>query len=164
MEFAKAGQRDVETLTAEEHKRIKNAMMYRFGAYLRPGESIAIDAEKGKEYVFSQLTLGAADGSFELELEASVLAADQGVEEFAEPGDALDLAFEFLKLRLYEFFQTDRTERFHIDWRHYTARNTDVRFRGEMRRPELEERADELLDEHTDGPVPDPHRNPGEER
>ena len=46
MEFAKAGQREVETLTSDEHKRIKNAMEYRFGAYLRPGESIAIDAEK----------------------------------------------------------------------------------------------------------------------
>lgn len=163
MEFAKAGRREVETLTPEEHKRIKNAMMYRFGAYLRPGESISLDAEKGEEYVFGQLTLSSADGSFELELEASILAADQGVEEFADPSEALDLAFEFLKLRMYEFFQKDRNERFHIDWRHYDARNTDIRFRGEIRRPELEERADDLLDEQTDGPVPDPHRNPGEE-
>lgn len=163
MKFAETGDREVETLTPDEHKRIKNAMMYRFGAYLRPGESISIDAEKGREYVYSELTLSAADESFELELEAAVLAADQGVDEFEVPGEALDLAFEFLKLRLYEFFQQDRNQRFHIDWQHYTVRQTGVRFRGEIRRPELEERADELLDEEGGQPVPEARHRPGED-
>lgn len=163
MKFAEAGDREVETLTPDEHKRIRNAMMYRFGAYLRPGESISIDAERGREYVYGELQLESADGSFELDLEAAILAADQGVDEFQRPGEALDLAFEVLKLRLYEFFQQDRNERFHIDWRHYTVKQTDVRFRGEVRRPELEDRADDLLEEHTDEPVPEARREPGED-
>lgn len=155
MKLSKAGDRDVETLTSDERKRIQNAMNYRFGAYLRPGESIDIGAEKGEEYVFSELTLKAADGSFRLELEAAILAADQGVDVFVDPGEALDLAFEFLKLRLYEFFQQDRSERFHIDWRHYTVKQTNVRFRGEIRKPELEQRADELLEDEEDDVLPD---------
>ncbi len=163
MKFAQSGDREVETLTPQEHKRIRNAMMYRFGAYLRPGERLAIDAERGEEYVYSQLLLEAADESFELELQAAILAADQGVDRFQHPGEALDLAFEFLKLRLYDFFQKDRGERFHIDWRHYTVRQTDVRFRGEIRRPALEERADDILDEYTDQPVPEPRRDSDED-
>ena len=147
MKRTKAGEREVETLTADERKRIKNAMMYRFGAYLRPGERIEIAAEKGTEYVNSELTLEAADNSFRLDLEVAILAADQGVEEFVDPGEALDLGFEFLKLRLYEYFKQERNERFHVDWRHYTVRQTDLRFRGQMRRPELEDRADEILDD-----------------
>lgn len=141
------GEREVETLTADERKRIRNAIEFRFEGYLRPGEGLNIEAEKDEEYVFSEITLEAADDSLQVELEAAILAADQGVEEFAEPDEALDLAFEFLKVRLYDYFQKNRSEHFHVDWRHYTVQQTDVRFRGRVRKPELEERADKLLEE-----------------
>ena len=147
MKKTEAGERRVETFSSDERRRIENAMNFRFNAYLKPGESISVDAEVDDEYIYTELTLEAADESFRLELESAVLAADQGGETFAVPGDALDQAFEFLKLRLYEFFQSSRTERFHIDWRHYTVNQTAVRFRGKMRKPELETRADDLLDD-----------------
>ena len=147
MKKTEAGERRVETFSSDERRRIENAMNFRFNAYLKPGESISVDAEVDDEYIYTELTLEAADESFRLELESAVLAADQGGETFAAPGDALDQAFEFLKLRLYEFFQSSRTERFHIDWRHYTVNQTAVRFRGKMRKPELETRADDLLDD-----------------
>jgi hypothetical protein len=147
MEKTEAGERRVETFTADERRRIENAMNFRFNAYLKPGESISVDAEVDDEYIYSELALEAGDESFRLELESAVLAADQGAEVFPRPGDALDQAFEFLKLRLYEFFQSSRTERFHIDWRHYTVNETAVRFRGQMRKPELESRADEMLED-----------------
>jgi len=147
MKSTRAGEREVETLTAEEQRRIRNAMEFRFGGYLRPGESIAIDAEKNDEYVYSEVTLEAADESLRVELEAAVLAADQGVEVFADPREALDLAFEFLKLQLYDYFKQERGERFHVDWRHYTIEQTDVRFRGRIRRPKLEREADAMLED-----------------
>lgn len=147
MKETKAGGRRVETFSSDERRRIENAMNFRFNAYLKPGEKISVDAEVDDEYIYTELSLEAADDSFRLELEAAVLAADQGGETFPRPGDALDQAFEVLKLRLYEFFQSNRTERFHIDWRHYTVNQTAVRFRGQMRKPELESQADELLDD-----------------
>jgi hypothetical protein len=147
MKRSNIGDRDIETLSADEHQRIAHAMQYRFNAYLRPGESITIDAERDDDYVYSTLAVEAADESFRLELEAAVLAADQGVEEFVHPQEALNLGFELLKRQLYEFFQSNREERFHVDWRQYTIDQTEVRFRGRIHRPELERRADEMLDE-----------------
>lgn len=147
MKPTRTGEREVETLTSDERRRIRNAMEFRFGGYLRPGESISIEAEKDEEYVYSQVVLESADNSLRVELEAAVLAADQGVEVFQDPGEALDLAFEFLKLQLYDYFKQERGERFHVDWRHYTTQQTDVRFRGRVRRPELEQEADEMLED-----------------
>lgn len=150
MKKTKAGERDVETFTSEERRRVENAMNFRFNAYQKPGETISVDAEKGDEYVYTELSLEAPDDSFRLDLEAAVLAADQSQSRFPDPDAILDVAFEFLKLRLYEFFQSERTERFHIDWRHYTVEGTALRFRGRIRKPQLEEKADEWLDEHGD--------------
>ncbi|MFB6263165.1 MAG: hypothetical protein ABEL76_05990 [Bradymonadaceae bacterium] len=146
MKETEIGERNVETLDREERRRIKQAVMFRFEAYLKPGETISVDAEREDEYVYSQLNVEARDDSFELELEAAVLAADQGMETFESPQRQLDVAFEFLKQKLYEFFQSERREQFHPDWRHYTVEARAVRFRGRLRRPELERRADELLD------------------
>lgn len=148
MERQQVNQRDVERLEPEERQTLHDSLMFRFDAYLRPGESLTVDAERSDEYVYNQVVLESADESLRLELETAVLAADQQVEEFADPQEALDLAFEYLKIRLREFFTSDRTERFHVDWRMYEVEGTAVRFRGKLRKPELEERADELLDKH----------------
>lgn len=150
MKETRAGERDVEALTAEERKRLRNAMMYRFGAYLRPGEDVAVEAEKGEEYVYTKLVLESSGDGERLELEAAILAADQGGEAFGAPGEVLDIAFDFLKIRMQEYFQSERRERFHVDWRHHEVEGLQIRFRGELRRPELEQRADELLEEHDD--------------
>lgn len=147
MERQQVNQRDVERLEPEERQTLHDSLMFRFDAYLRPGESLTVDAERSDEYVYNQVVLESADESLRLELETAVLAADQQVEEFADPQEALDLAFEYLKVRLREFFTSDRTERFHVDWRMYEVEGTAVRFRGKLRKPELEERADELLDQ-----------------
>lgn len=144
------GDREVETFTASERSRIENAMNYRFSAYLKPGEKITVDGEKGDEYVYTELAVEAADDSFRLDLETAMLAADQGLAEFPEPDAFMERTFEFLKLRLYEFFKSNRTERFHVDWRHYTVEGTAIRFRGRIRKPKLEEKADELLDDQWD--------------
>lgn len=147
MERDQINQRDVERLAPEERQSLHDSLMFRFDAYLRPGESLTVDAERSAEYVYTQVVLESADETLRLNLEASVLAADQQVEAFADPQEALDLAFEYLKIRLREFFTSDRTERFHVDWRIYEVEGTAVRFRGKLRKPELERRADELLDD-----------------
>lgn len=151
MKETRAGDREVEALTADERKRIRDAMMFRFGAYLRPGEDISVEAEKGDEYVYSKLLLESANEGSELELEAAILAADQGGREFGSPQEVLDIAFDFLKIRMLEHFQSDRRERFHVDWRHHEVEGLQIRFRGRLRKPELEERADELLEEYEEG-------------
>jgi hypothetical protein len=150
MERDEVNQREVERLERQERQSLHDSLMFRFDAYLRPGESLTVDAERSDEYVYTQVVLESADETLRLELEASVLAADQQVESFADPQEALDLAFEYLKIRLREFFTGDRQERFHVDWRIYEVEGTAVRFRGELRKPEIEKRADELLDEADD--------------
>jgi hypothetical protein len=126
---------------------IRQTLISRFGAFLKPGEQLEIDAERSSEFVYATLAVEAADRTFRVEVEGSFLAADHGDEVLASPDAALELVIEFLKMQLYEFFRSDREERFHIDWRKYPVERGTIRFRGQITRPALEEKADELLDD-----------------
>ncbi|MFP4600362.1 MAG: hypothetical protein ACLFVJ_19055 [Persicimonas sp.] len=138
---------NVELLAPRQKQLIGQALMARFAAFLKPGESLDLDAEKSEDYVYATLVVTSADNSFRLDLEASVLAADLQVDKLSDPDAYLDLAFEFLKLQLYEFFRQDRQERFHIDWRLYPVEKATIRFRGEATKPSLEREADAMLEE-----------------
>jgi hypothetical protein len=140
-------ERDVETLAPRQKQLIRQALTTRFAAFLKPGESLEIDAEKSEEYVYATIAVRSADDSFRLDLEGSILAADQDKKKLESPELYLELTIEFLKLQLYEFFRQDRQERFHIDWRLYPVEKATIRLRGEIRKPSLEREADELLDD-----------------
>ena len=56
-------------------------------------------------------------------------------------------AIEFLADQLEEYFRNQRQTRFHVDWRIYDLEDATVRFRGQERRPELEEQATALLND-----------------
>lgn len=146
-------ERDVELLAPRQKQLIRQALTTRFAAFLKPGERLEIDGEKSEEYVYATIAVRSADDSFQLDLEASILAADQQLKKLDNPDGYLELTIEFLKLKLYEFFREDRQERFHIDWRLYPVEKATIRLRGEIRKPELEREADELLDE--DHPILD---------
>lgn len=148
------GERDVELLAPRQKQLIRQALTARFAAFLKPGESLQIDAEKSAEYVYGTIVVTSADDSFRLDLEASILAADQKAEKLDNPERFLELSIEFLKLQLYEFFRQDRQERFHIDWRLYPVEKATIRFRGQIRKPSLEREADELLDEDGESQAP----------
>lgn len=139
------GDRDVELLAPRQKQLIRQALTARFAAFLKPGEALDLDAEKSAEYVYGTIAVTSADDAFRLDLEASILAADQKVEQLDNPERFLELAIEFLKLQLYEFFRQDREERFHIDWRLYPVEKATIRFRGQIRKPSLEREADALL-------------------
>jgi hypothetical protein len=138
---------NVELLSGRRKQLIRQTLVSRFGAFLKPGERLEVDAEKSDEYVYATLAVEAADRTFRVEVEGSVLAADQGDEELIAQEQMLELVIEFLKMQLYEFFRSDREERFHVDWRKYPTDRATIRFRGQVTRPALEEQADELLDE-----------------
>ena len=122
-------------------------------AFLAPGERFAIDAEVGKpdaqgapEYVWAQVLLGTPDDSFRLEIEGALVPADQAPESsFPEGSEAISELLAFLRVQVYEFFRLDRQLRFHDDWRLQPFQSKIVRFRGAVRFPELEKRADDLL-------------------
>lgn len=145
---------DVELLSGRRKELIRQTLISRFGAFLKPGERLEIDAEKSSEYVYATLAVEAADRTFRVEVKGSILAADHGEEELIVQDQMLELLIEFLKMQLYEFFRSDREERFHVDWRKYPVERAEIRFRGQVTRPALEEKADELLDD-TDAPVDD---------
>lgn len=146
---------DVELLSGRRKQLIRQTLLSRFGAFLKPGEQLSIDAEKSSEYVFATLAVEAPDRTFRVEVDGAYLAADQGQEVLAAPEHMLELVIEFLKMQLYEFFRTDREERFHIDWRKYPVERGTIRFRGQITRPALEEEADELLEDDIDDPQGD---------
>jgi hypothetical protein len=137
--------REVELLAPRQKQLIRQALTARFSAFLKPGEALRIDAERSQDYVYATVAVTSADDSFRLDLEAAITAADQKVEALDDPDASLELAIEFLKLQLYEFFRQDRQERFHIDWRLYPVERATIRLRGEIRKPSLEQRADQML-------------------
>lgn len=139
-------EREVQKVAPRERMKLEQALMGRFAAYLRPGESLTLDAEKAADFVFVQLELAAADKSFELTLEAAILSQDQGEEALDDPQAHVELALEFLKMQLYEYFRSDRAQRFHIDWQLYPVERATIRFHGELRRPKLDAQADRMLD------------------
>lgn len=140
-------ERDVVLLAPRQKQLIRQALTARFSAFLKPGESLELDAEKSDDYVYGTIAVTSADKSFRLDLEASILAADQKQEKLDNPDGFLELTLEFLKLQLYEYFRQDRQERFHIDWRLYPVEKATIRFRGQIRKPSLEREADELLED-----------------
>lgn len=141
------GERDVVVLAPRQKQLIRQALTARFSAFLKPGEALEVDAEKSDDYVYGTIAVTSADDSFRLDLEGSILAADQKMEKLDNPDAFLELALEFLKLQLYEYFRQDRQERFHIDWRLYPVEKATIRFRGQIRKPGLEREADELLED-----------------
>jgi|GEM_PF-2759083 len=135
-----------ELLAGRARQLVRQSLTQRFSAFLKPGESLDIEAEHSAEYVWARIRLARVDESFQLDVEASILQADQQGEEAWVAKRYLELAIEFLKLQLYEFFRQDRDERFHIDWRIYSVEAVDLRFRGLVSRPSVERDADAFLD------------------
>ncbi|MEC9398705.1 MAG: hypothetical protein VX475_13845 [Myxococcota bacterium] len=140
-------------LAPADRLALSRAMTRDHEAFLAPGERFAIDAEVGQpgpngapEYVWAQLLLGTPDDTFRLEVEGAMVPADQPPEQsFPEGRDAISELLAFLRLQVYEFFRLDRQLRFHDDWRLQPFQGKTLRFRGAVRYPGLDERADELL-------------------
>ena len=142
------GDVDVTGLEPKQKQLIKSSIKARFSAFLKPGERLEIDAERSIEYVWGQIRLFSADESYEFLLEGAIIASDQDNKEPIHAEDrALDVAFEFLKRQFYEFFRSDRSETFHKQWKLYPVDEATIRFRAIERRPDLEQRADEILDD-----------------
>lgn len=145
-----------QLLGGRARQLIRQALSARFAAFLKPGERLDIDAELAADYVWAKITLRTVDDSFQLDVEASVLWADQGDATPWQAERYLEVAIEFLKLQLYEFFRQDREERFHGDWRIYPIEALTLRFRGEVRMPSAERDADQLLGAAPDAARRDP--------
>ncbi len=138
------------TLSTPDRLRAARAMAEDYEAFLAPGERFAVHGEVGEEYIWAEVVLRAADDSFKLELEAAMSASDLALNQMLpqEPQRGLEVLFDFLRLQLYEFFRSDRRERFHVDWRLYDLGPVrKVRFRAQQSRPELERKADRILEE-----------------
>lgn len=132
--------------------RIQKAMQSRFRAYLRPGERLRVQIEREKDFVYAQMIVEMPDGSYHLDIEAAVIVQDQEFEvtQVLVPEERLELAFEFLRGQLHDYFRQNRVNRFHADWRIYPFEGTKIRFRGRLTQPGLERLADELLGEPSD--------------
>src|SRR5690554_7647196 len=85
-----------ELLAGRARQLVRQALMQRFSAFLKPGESLDIEAEHSAEYVWARIRLSRADESFQLDVEASILQADQKGVELWDPQRFLELDIEFL--------------------------------------------------------------------
>ncbi len=137
----------VDPVTPEEHATIRDALSSKFGARLRPGESLSVDLERDGEHVWGQVILDAADDTFRLELEAAAVRSDEPNPKKWDPMERFQMVLDLLDLQLNTFFEEERTARFHDDWRIYKLEETgpDLRFRGRQRRPDLDALADQWL-------------------
>ena len=136
-------------VTEKALREIESRLKTRLRAYFRPGERLDLTVEDEEDFVYAQLSVHLPDESYRLDLEAAMIAQDQNqmfVEQTTSRKRLLG-AIEFLSDKLEDYFRSKRETRFHVDWRLYGYESSTVRFRGRQRRPELERRASELLDD-----------------
>lgn len=141
-------------VTEKSLRMIEARLKTRFRAFFRPGEKIKLAVEDEEDFVYCKFTLTLPDGSFCLDLEAAVIVQDQEklfVDATTSRARQLG-AIEFLSSQLDHYFRSQRQERFHIDWRIYDFEAARIRFRGELRHPELERQAAKLLAETSEEP------------
>ncbi len=135
-------------------RQIERRIKARLRAYFRPGEKIQLAVEDEEDFVCAELSLVLPDESSRLDLEAAVIEQDQDRRFLKETTSRKRLlgAIEFLSEKLENYFRSQRDIRFHVDWRLYPYNGATVRFRGQESRPELEQQASELLEQHEDAP------------
>lgn len=138
-------ERKVAALTPREQAQLRDALSSKFGAHLRPGESLAIDVERGEERCRASIVLEDADASFRFELEVVALASDADDSSKWDPAAEMENVLDLLDVSLEDYFAEERTPRFHDDWRVYDYRGAKLRLRGQTTRPDLEALADQWL-------------------
>lgn len=136
-------------VTERALRRIERELKTRLRAFFRPGERLRLSVEDEEDFVHARLSVRLPDESVSLDLEAAVIVQDQDPRFLKATTSRKRMlgAIEFLSEKLEEYFRSQRQHRFHVDWRLYAFDAATVRFRGRRRRPQLEKRADELLED-----------------
>jgi len=129
-------------LTKSEVGKINDALIAKYGGYLRPGEAMAAIVDTTEEYSLVRIVLSSE--SIRAEVAAAIEFEDAHKSEVIEE-DAWTIALDFLDLQLEEFFQSERALIMHEDWRVYDFLGFKVKFQGLNRRPNLEAMADQWL-------------------
>ncbi|MEM1350201.1 MAG: hypothetical protein AAGI01_16700 [Myxococcota bacterium] len=129
-----------------ERMAIAQALERDYEAFLAPGERFGVDVVHTDTLIHARVTLTSADRSFELTLEAGVVADDYDDPSGRPSGkEGAALVVEFLRLNIFEFFRSDRTHRFQPDWYVFGYQGLPFRLRGQVTSPSLEDEADRLL-------------------
>lgn len=131
-------------LTKNEVGKINDALIAKYGGYLRPGEAMAAIVDTTEEYSLVRIVLSSE--MIRAEFAAAIEFEDAHKTEVVQE-DAWSTALDFLDLQLEEFFQSDRLLILHEDWRVYDYLGLKVKFQGLNRRPNLEAIADQWLRE-----------------
>lgn len=149
----------VEPVSPKELLAMRNALAAKYGARLRAGESLAVDAERAKDHVWVQIVIEATDQTFRLEFEAASVPAD-ATDGWVAP-KRFDLALDLADSKLEEYFENDRFAKLHDDWRFYEFDGVELRFRGVERRPHLDQLADQWLEAATETDLEATTNDPG---
>ena len=136
---------DVTPLSAKELGKVRDAISSQFGHYLKPGETLTVDAERDNKQCWARLEIGTADDSFSLELEAAALPSDAPFDAKWDAEARFDDVVDMLDAQLADYFENERHALFHDDWRIYDFEGAVLRFRGRESRPALESLADAWL-------------------
>ncbi|QED26007.1 hypothetical protein FRD01_01770 [Microvenator marinus] len=130
--------------TKENGRKINEALIAKYGAYLRPGEAMAAVLDITEEYALVRVVLAATDESFRFEI-AGALEFEVEHKAEVDEAEAWSVVLDFLDLQLEEFFESDRVLVTHEDWRVYEYLGYSLKFQGIHRKPELEKLADQWL-------------------
>ena len=131
-------------LTKEEMANIEAAVIAKYGPRLKPGEWLSIDVKQDRTQCHAVIYLECQDDTERLELESVVLQSDNDDSKL-DMASRFDHAIDFLDRQLERYFENDRFERFHDDWRRYDFESIVVRFRGAIRNPAVDQLADQWL-------------------
>lgn len=123
-------------------KRVVHLMRQRHAAQLEPNEKLEVDGELSHGHALARLVLFTPDRTSHLRIEVSVpLEANQ----MDHPGQARDLALDFMDGIFDKFLAEERLLRFQPDWKSFDFEGKEVLVRGAFTRPALEDEADRLL-------------------
>lgn len=151
----KSQKKKVEPVTPEELLSLRDALSGKYGAYLRPGEWLTLDAERTKEHAWATITLETSDQTERLELECASVPGDVEDADEWDAATMFDLVIDLLDAQLENWFDDERLPRFHDDWRVYDFEGNQLRFRGLRTRPDLEALADAWLESGGDPTRPE---------
>jgi hypothetical protein len=117
-------------------------MRQRHAARLLPGESLTLEGELTHGHALARLVAAQPHGASLIQLEVSVELEPNQIDH---PGDARDLALDFLDAFFDKFLSEDRIMRLSPDWKALDFEGKTLLLRGSHTRPALDDEADRLL-------------------
>ena len=131
--------RGCRILSKKEVDFLLKTLHQKFRFNIGTDETIHLGGEFGNGYSLVKFDLLKKDNTYHLWIETKV-ELDGLIST-----DCRDIALDFIDYTLSEYFRSDRGLHFYPDWKAYSFGDVEVWMRGEERKPNIDELANQLL-------------------